>query len=71
MPINSKIETTTEDGIRKDAMVFSFTNGAREQLAELTLHFKKESELELIKLAISLLQKFKEDDDKNKIQSNA
>jgi hypothetical protein len=62
MPITSKTQNNfkDEDGKEKEALEFSFTNGAREQIKELGEYFKQSSELETIKLAISLLQRLKE-----------
>lgn len=60
MPLEGKEQKITEDGGEKDAFVVTFTNGARQQLADLKMFFKQENELELIKLAISLLENVKE-----------
>ena len=60
------------DGQEKEALIFSFTNGAKEQLLKLKEFFKQENELELLMLAISLLQKVKEQqevEDKSKSKS--
>lgn len=64
MPITSEKGKKNEEGIEKDSITFTFTNGAKDQLAELKEHFSQENELELIKLAISLLQKIKENEAK-------
>lgn len=62
MPISFKKEEkyTDTDGAERQALVFTFTNGAKDQILDLKDHFKQTSELELIKLAISVLQKIKE-----------
>lgn len=66
MPVNGKVEKITEDGAERDALVVTFTNGAKEQIAELKTFFKQPDDLELVKLGISLLQNIKEQEDKKK-----
>lgn len=60
MPVTSKNETVQEEGQEKQAITFTFTNGAKQQIEELQAFFKQPDSLEIIKLAISVLQKVKE-----------
>lgn len=64
MGLTAEDTQVNEEGKNKDAFVLTFTNGALQQLEELTAHFKKENKLELMKMAISVLQLVKERDDK-------
>lgn len=64
MPVTSQNGKTTEDGQEKDALIVTFTNGAKQQLEDLQAFYKTPDNLEVIKLAIGLLQKFKETDQK-------
>lgn len=66
MPITSEMGKKTEEGIEKDSLIVTFTNGAKDQLAELQEYYKSASELEVIKLGISYLQRIKEIDETNK-----
>ena len=59
MPVNSTNQRVQEDGKEKEALVFTFTNGAREQLEELKNFLKADTELDVLKIGISLLQNFK------------
>lgn len=60
MPIQGKNETIQEEGKEKDAFTVTFTNGAKQQISDLKQFFKQPDELELIKLAISLLENIRE-----------
>lgn len=60
MPIQSEEKKIDENGEQKDALAVTFTNGAKQQISELKDFFNQSSELELIKLAISVLQEAKE-----------
>lgn len=64
MPVSSQNVTTTEDGQEKAALQVTFTNGAKQQLEDLMTFYKTPDTLEVIKLAIGLLQKFKETEQK-------
>ncbi len=64
MPVSGKNETIKEEGQDKQAFTVSFTNGAKEQIEELKKHFSASSELEIVKLGISILQNLKERDEK-------
>lgn len=66
MPANSKTEKVQEEGREKDALVFTFTNGAKEQIEELKDFFDSKTELDLINLGISILQNYKTDREKEK-----
>lgn len=68
MSITQRNETIREDGRDKEALVVSFTNGAKQQLEELKNHFKASDLLEVVKLGVSFLQRLKEIDDKNKTE---
>lgn len=62
MPITSRIIPCPEaEGEIKEGLEVLFTNGAKQQLTDLKDFFVQESELELLKLAISLLENIKED----------
>lgn len=71
MPINSKNAKVQEDGQEKDALVFTFTNGAKEQLEELKSFFKVDNELDVIKSGISILANFKKEKEKKESEQNA
>ncbi len=60
MPIQGKNETIKEEGQDKDAFTVTFTNGAKQQINDLKDFFNQSDELELIKLAISLLENIRE-----------
>lgn len=60
MSITSKSTTINEDGPEKNAFTITFTNGAKQQLEELKEFLKAKTELDVIKMGISLLQKLKE-----------
>jgi hypothetical protein len=64
MSVTSRNEKVQEEGQEKDAFTVSFTNGAKDQLEELRVHYKASDLLELIKLGISFLQRIKENDEK-------
>jgi hypothetical protein len=66
MPITSENTTVNEDGQEKNGLTFTFTNGAKEQLEELKKFFKSPTELDVIKLGISVLQNFKEKEEVSK-----
>lgn len=65
MPANSKTEKVQEDGKEKDALVFTFTNGAKEQIEELKAFFKSKTELDVLKTGISILANFKKEKERN------
>lgn len=44
---------------KDDAVILKFTKGAKEQIEELKAFYKTDTELDLIKLGISILQNFK------------
>lgn len=69
MPIISKNEKVQEDGQEKDALIFTFTNGAKDQLEELKTFFKSETELDVLKTGISILANFKKEKEKEKEQN--
>lgn len=60
MALIGKEETTNEGGIEKKKFSAIFDNGTLEQLEELKTFFKQSDKIELMKLAISLLQRAKE-----------
>ncbi len=66
MSVTTKQKKVSENGESKDALEVTFTNGAREQLVELQKFLKAPTELDVIKLGISILQKFKDDGKKEK-----
>lgn len=64
MPVTAKNKKVREEGQEKNALVVNFTNGALEQINELKKYFNAPSELEIVKLGISILQDIKEDKEK-------
>lgn len=66
MPIESEKKVENIDGIEKDKLVLTFSNGALEQLVDLKKHFKLTDDTDVVKFGISMLQKFKESDEKEK-----
>lgn len=60
MALIGKEEITKEGGVSKPKFMATFDNGTLEQLEELKTFFKQADKTELIKLAISLLQRTKE-----------
>ena len=56
MSLTGKEQKVNEQGEEKDAFVVHFTNGALQQLEELTSFFEKEDKLETLEMAISFLQ---------------
>jgi hypothetical protein len=73
MPITSSVikDYKDNDGSLKEALSFTFTNGAKEQLTELKTFFKQADELEVLKLAISSVQRFKEQQEKIKKETSS
>jgi hypothetical protein len=70
MPAKSKITKIQEDEKEKDALVFTFTNGAKEQLEELRAFLKTETELDVLKTGIALLVKYKKEKEKETNDAN-
>lgn len=66
MAFKGEIKTIKEDGKEKKILVATFTNGTMEQLEELKEFFKIPDVAEVVKVGISLLQKYKEDREKEK-----
>jgi hypothetical protein len=66
MAITGEEKKVQEGGEQKDAFVVTFSNGALSQVEELKHFFGRESNLELIKSAISFLQLLKEQEEKKK-----
>lgn len=64
MPVNSKSEKVHEDGQEKDALILTFTNGAKEQIEELKNFLNADTELDVIKTGISILQNWKQSKEK-------
>jgi hypothetical protein len=64
MPISGEEKKINEDSVEKDAVVISFTNGALQQLKDLSTFYKQSDLTELVKLGISFLQQVKEIDEK-------
>lgn len=64
MPVTGKNQKIQEDGQEKDALVVSITNGAKTQLEELQTFFKAPDMLDVVKLGISVLQRIKEQQEK-------
>lgn len=71
MSVTGEQKIIKEDGQEKPAFVLSFTNGALAQLDELTGFFKKGDKLEAVKMAISLMQFVKEEEEKKKSQTES
>ena len=66
MPIESEKKIESVDGIEKNKLVLAFSNGALEQLSTLKKHFELSDETDVVKFGISMLQRFKESDEKEK-----
>lgn len=66
MPATSNKVKVNEDGVEKDGLSFTFTNGAKEQLEELKAFFKVDTELDVLKTGISILANFKKEKEKEK-----
>lgn len=60
MALNGKEEVLKDGGVEKPQFIATFDNGTLEQLEELKTFFKQADKTELIRLAISLLQRTKE-----------
>ncbi len=61
MPVEAENTTENIDGVEKDKLVVSFTNGAKEQLKELQSFYGLPSESDVVKFGISMLQRLKEE----------
>lgn len=66
MPVTAQTKKIEEEGQEKDALVVSITNGAKQQIEELQAFFKTPDTLEVVKLGISVLQKIKEQQEREK-----
>lgn len=66
MPIESEKKVEKVDGVDRDKLVLTFSNGALEQLSDLKKHFNLSDDTDVVKFGISMLQKFKENDEKEK-----
>jgi hypothetical protein len=64
MPVTGKSEVIREEGQDKDAYSVSFTNGAKEQLEELKTFLKVTELTDVVKVAIALVQRIKEEREK-------
>ena len=69
MPVTGKDEIIKEEGQDKNAYTVSFTNGAKEQLDELQKFFDASNHTETVKLAISFLQRIKENEEEKKLKN--
>jgi len=69
MSVTSENKKVQEDGQEKDAVTITFTNGAKQQLEELKNFLNKPTELDVIKLGISLLENYKEEKAKKEQES--
>ena len=65
MAVISEEKTITEGGVEKKKFLVTFDNGTLEQLEELKTFFKQTDKLDVVKLAVSLLQKAKESQEKS------
>jgi hypothetical protein len=65
MPIDSQLKTIDKNGEMKEEFSVSFTNGALEQVRELQKFFKTPDEISVVKMGISLLQKYMEESSKD------
>ena len=59
MPISSTTTIVQEEDQNKNAVMISFTNGAKQQIEELKTYFNVPNEAEVVKLGISLLANLK------------
>lgn len=66
MPVEHKTEMVGEGEDKKEVFSVSFTNGALEQLRELKKFFNAPDEVSVVKLGVSLMQKYIEDSVRNK-----
>ena len=64
MGVEGQDKIIEKDGEKKDCFQIDFTNGALQQLKELKDFFHIENETNTIKVAISFLQKMKEEREK-------
>lgn len=60
MAITSQDRILNEGGTERKQFVVTFDNGTLEQIEELRAFFNQEDKLNVVKLAISLLQRTKE-----------
>ncbi|HTX86656.1 MAG TPA: hypothetical protein VMC41_01145 [Candidatus Nanoarchaeia archaeon] len=65
MPIDAQLKTVDKNGEMKEEFSVSFTNGALEQIRELQKFFKTPDEVSVVKMGISLLQKYREESPNN------
>jgi len=65
MPIEQELKTVDKNGEMKEEFSVSFTNGALEQLRDLQKFFKTPDEISVVKMGISLLQKYIEENHKD------
>jgi hypothetical protein len=61
MPQQGQKTTVREEGQEKEAFQVTFTNGALAELEDLAKYFKTKDLTEVIKIAIGVVQKLKED----------
>lgn len=66
MSVTAEEKTISENGEDKSGLAVYFTNGALQQLHELKEFFSAQSDLETVKLAISFLQRIKENETSKK-----
>ena len=69
MPLTGRELKKNEEGIEKDCLEVSFTNGALEQLKELKAHFDLKDLTEVVSSGIGVLQRIKELNDKEKSEN--
>ncbi len=67
MSTKSTNTTVEEEGINKEALQITFTNGSLQQLKELAPFLKVTEPADVIKKAIAIIQDIKEMEDKRKI----
>lgn len=60
MPLDSSRTTKIEDGQEKECLRIDFTNGALQQLEDLKSLVKSDDAVDVIRSAISLMQKIKD-----------
>lgn len=61
MPQQGQKTTVQEEGQEKEAFQVTFTNGALQELEELAKYFHTKDLTEVVKIAIGVVQKLKED----------
>ncbi len=66
MPVTAAKKKVQEKGLEKDALIVSFTNGAKAQVEELQKFINAGDPIDVIKLGISFVQRLKEIEDQKK-----